>query len=254
MGPLPRKEARELLDLPRLDGAELREALRDLERLNRLFGGTSLILSHLSRLAKAYRLSGTISILDIGTGGADIPRAIVGWAERRGLRVEITACDHNEQILEVAASFCLGFPQISLVKEEALKLPYPPEHFDFALSSLTLHHLTAEEAVLLLKKLDELSRVGFIVNDLYRSRLAFLGVFVGTRLFSRNRLIRHDGPLSVLRAFTVEELRALAKQAGLAPLKLYRHPFFRVAAVREKVRSEEWKTDRPCGPPDPPAA
>ncbi|MFN3476900.1 MAG: methyltransferase domain-containing protein [Candidatus Methylomirabilales bacterium] len=237
--PLPRKEALELLDLPCLDGAELLEALRDLERINRLFGGTSLILFHLSRLVKACRLSGTISILDVGTGGADIPRAIVRWAERRGLRVKITACDHNEQILEVASAFCSGFPQISLVKEDALKLPYPPEHFDFSISSLTLHHLRAEEAVLLLQKLNELSRLGLIVNDLYRSRLAYLGVFVGTRLFGRNRLIRHDGPLSVLRAFTVAELRTLAEKAGLPDVKLYRHPFFRVAAVREKVRSEK---------------
>lgn len=225
--------------MPRLDGAELREALRDLERLNRLFGGTALILSHLGRLVNIYRLSGTISILDVGTGGADIPRAIVRWAERKGLEVEIVACDWHEQILEMASTFCSGFPQISLIKEDALKLPYPPEHFDFALSSLILHHLRFEEAVSLLQKLDELSRIGFIVNDLSRSRLAYLGVWVGTRLFSRNRLIRHDGPLSVLRAFTLEELQELAKQAGLPNLKLYRHPFFRVAAVREKGRREK---------------
>lgn len=236
--PLPRKDALELMDLPHLDEAELREALRDLERLNRLFGGTALILSHVSRLVKADRLSGTISILDVGTGGADIPRALVGWAKKRGLEVEIIACDRHEQILEAASAFCSGFPQIALVKEDALKLPYPPEHFDFAISSLTLHHLGSEEAVSVLKKLDELSRSAFIVNDLYRSRLACLGVWLGTRLFSRNRLIRHDGPLSVLRAFTFEELRGLANQAGLPDLKLYRHPFFRVAAVREKGRRE----------------
>ena len=237
--PLPRKDALELMDLPRLDGAELREALRDLERLNRLFGGTNLILSHLGRLVKTYRLSGTISILDVGTGGADIPRAIVRWAEKRELQVEIVACDRHEQILEAASTLCSGFTQISLVKEDALKLPYPPEHFDFSISSLTLHHLSAEEAVAVLQKLNELSRVGFIVNDLYRSRLAYIGVFVGTRLFSRNRLIRHDGPLSVLRAFTFQELRGMAQQAGLPDVKLYRHPFFRVAVIREKVKREE---------------
>lgn len=236
MRPLPRKEALEFLDLPRLARAELREALLDLERINRLSGGTRLILLHLDRLIKRYRLSGTVSIIDVGTGGADIPRAIVGWAGKRGLRVEIVACDRHEQILEIASTFCAAFPQITLVKEDALKLPYPPASFDFALCSLTLHHLGAGEAVSVLQKLDELSLRGFIVNDLYRSRLAYLGVFVGTRLVSRNRLIRHDGPLSVLRAFTFEELRELAKQAGLPDLKLYWHPFFRVAAVREEVK------------------
>lgn len=232
--PLTRKDELELMDLPCLDGGELYQALTNLERLNRFFGGTSLILHHLGRLIARHRPAGPISILDVGTGGADIPRAIVGWARKRGIEVEIVAVDRHVQVLRVATTMCRDFPQIYLKHEDALALPYSPASFDFALSSLTLHHLSLEEAVALLKKLDELSRYAFIVSDLVRSRLAYWMVLVATRLLTRNRLTRYDGPLSVLRAFTPEELEGLARAASLPDLKLYRYPFFRVAAICEK--------------------
>jgi 2-polyprenyl-3-methyl-5-hydroxy-6-metoxy-1,4-benzoquinol methylase len=231
---LTRKDEPELMDLPCLDEGELYQALTNLKRLNRFFGGTSLILHHLGRLIERHHPAGRISILDVGTGGADIPRAIVRWAQKRGMQVEVVAVDRHDQVLQAAATMCRDFPQIRLKHEDALALPYPPASFDFALSSLTLHHLSFEEAVILLMKLDELSRYAFIISDLVRSRLAYWMVLVVTRLLTRNRLTRYDGPLSVLRAFTLEELEGLARAASLPGLKLYRHPFFRVAAVCEK--------------------
>jgi hypothetical protein len=47
----------------------------------------------------------------------------------------------------------------------------------------------------------------------------------------RNRLTRHDGPLSVLRAFTPAELRAAAEAAGLETLELRRAFFYRLTLV-----------------------
>ena len=54
------------------------------------------------------------------------------------------------------------------------------------------------------------ARVGFIVNDLRRSRTGHLAAWVAARLTTRNRLTRNDAPLSVLRAYTPDELAGLA--------------------------------------------
>ena len=60
------------------------------------------------------------------------------------------------------------------------------------------------------------SRRVVLVNDLVRSWIAAGSIWVLSRLMSRNRLIRHDGPLSVLKAFRPDEMLSLAHAAGAA--------------------------------------
>jgi 2-polyprenyl-3-methyl-5-hydroxy-6-metoxy-1,4-benzoquinol methylase len=236
--PLSRTHSLELMDLPCEDRAELRGNLRDLERLNRCFGGTSVIVSRVSRIVKQYRLSGRVTLLDAGTGGADIPRALVRWAQRKGLQLEVVACDRSEAILGVATELSADYPQISFLNEDVLKLSFPPRSFDVATCSLTAHHLSSGQVVSLFRKLDKISRYGFVVSDLERSRRAHAGVWLATRLLTRNRLTRHDGPLSVFRAYTLEEMRNMARQAGCGSLCFFRRPWFRIVVVQEKAGLE----------------
>jgi hypothetical protein len=78
------------------------------------------------------------------------------------------------------------------------------------------------------------ARLGVVINDLLRSRLTLAMVWLATRLFTRHRFARHDGPLSVRRAYSPDELRALATRAGLARLDVRRHPWLgRLVAVAE---------------------
>jgi hypothetical protein len=106
---------------------------------------------------------------------------------------------------------------------------------DLAISALTLHHLEPNHAVAHLTEMDAAARLGLVVNDLVRSRAAYVTVWLATRLFARNRLSRHDGPLSVLRAYTPAETRALCDKAGLFDASLFVHaPLMRQCAVRAK--------------------
>jgi hypothetical protein len=68
--------------------------------------------------------------------------------------------------------------------------------------------------------------VGYIIMDIRRSWVAWLLISMLTRLFSRNRLTRHDGPMTVFRSYTVAELDALAAKAGLAGHRVARMPFW----------------------------
>lgn len=231
--PLPRLQgAAELLDHPDNSAEEIRENLRDLERLNRYFGGVRTVLLHLGRMVGEHSQS-PLTILDIATGGADIPRAICRWARTRQLAVAIEAVDQGEQVLAAAAEWSIDFPEIRLRRVQAPPLPYPDHSFDYVIASLFFHHLNEAEGILLLQEMARVARCGLLVNDLLRSRLACLLTAMTTRLLSGNRLTRHDGPMSVLRGFRPEELRRMATEAGLANVRLSHHPWFRIALTKE---------------------
>lgn len=235
--PLPRLHGvAELLDRQDNSDKEIRENLRDLERLNRCFGGVRTVLVHLGRIVGAPSQN-PITILDIATGGADIPRAICRWARRRRLPVAIEAVDRSDQVLTAAAEWSIDFPEIRLRQAQAPPLPYPDRSFDYVIASLFFHHLTEAEGTLLLREMARVARRGLLVNDLLRSRLACLLTAMTTRLLSGNRLTRHDGPMSILRGFRPEELRRMATEAGLTDVRLSRHLWFRIALVSAQVDS-----------------
>lgn len=222
----------EWMDLPEADGDERARALCDLARINRLFGGTRLILHHLASLLPG--LPSPVRILDVATGYADIPRVIARWARRHGLRAEIVGLDHQAKIVELAAQASRQYPEISLRVGEARALPYPNQSFDIVLASQVLHHMEGDDPVRLLRELYRVARRAVLVGDLRRGRCPFLVTWVGLRLISRSRLIHHDGPLSIRRGFLDKELEALAGQAEWTRVRVSRHPFFRLALIGEK--------------------
>ena len=228
---LPRAHnAVELLDVP-ASPSDLEESLSDISRLNRYFGGSWVTRSHLIRLL-GEESRRPVTILDVGSGGADIPIRLVRWARRRGRRFRLIAVDRDRQILDVARLRAQAYPEIAFVQADGLHLPVRSGGVDAAISSLTLHHLEPDVAPHLLAEMSRISRIGFVVNDLIRSRVAYALVWVATRLFAWNRISRHDGPLSVLRAYTPGEIRSLAARAGIGRIAIVRHPFcVRLAAV-----------------------
>jgi hypothetical protein len=99
-------------------------------------------------------------------------------------------------------------------RQDALALPYAAGSFDLALCTLALHHFAPDAATLLLRSL---ARVGrrVLVYDVVRSPLAYAGVVALTRLARMDPMTCHDGPVSVRRAYSAAEARALAAEAGL---------------------------------------
>lgn len=227
---LPRlSHAHELLDEPSHDRAELEESLDDVAAVNRWLGGTRALLHHLGPLLAPDR---TTALLDAGTGSADLPRAIVRWARRHRRTVRITATDLHPQTLEIARRRSRGFPEISFALADVRALPYPDGAFDVALLSLTLHHLDSDDIVSALRELARTARRAVLVGELERSRAAYLGArLLAATVWRGNRLTRHDGPISVLRAFTPEELVDFAQRAGLHEPRVHRHPLFRLVLV-----------------------
>jgi SAM-dependent methyltransferase len=209
---------------------EVAGSLEDIARLNRL-GGTRALLRHVAPFLARHSPARPLRVLDVGTGGADVPIALVRWARRRGRDLRVVALDVHPAILRHAARATGGVPQVRVVAADALESPIRPGSVDVAICSLVLHHLPEASVTALLRRLADLARLGFVVSDLHRGWLPWAGVWVVTRAISRNRVTRHDGPLSVRRAYTRAELARLASRAGLPDVRWHRARPFRVVGV-----------------------
>jgi ubiquinone/menaquinone biosynthesis C-methylase UbiE len=211
----------ELLDGPLDDERALDANLRDLARINRLTGGTGLSRRAVEALGDVSG-SPIRTFLDVGTGGADIPLSLLADARRAGRDLEITACDSRPEVLAAARRARPALAAVSRLRLEAADgrgLPYPDATFDVAHASLVLHHLEPEAVLAFVRELRRVARIGIVVNDLLRGRLAWLGALVLVRAIARSPYTRHDGPLSVRRAYSRRELEDLLARAGLEPVR-----------------------------------
>jgi ubiquinone/menaquinone biosynthesis C-methylase UbiE len=219
----------ELLDRPGTDDRLLREELKLLEDANERLGGHKLVLWYVQRFFRSRRPE-ALNILDLGTGTADIPRAIVSWARKRGLKVSVTAVDLNPSVMRVARESCQEWPEIRLDQQDIRALPYESKSFDLVLCTLALHHFGTEEATQILRKIGDIANKVYVVNDLRRHWAAIWLVDLLTPLVIKSAAVRHDWQQSIRSAFTRAEWQAMARQAGLSRFRIRSHHwFFRMA-------------------------
>jgi len=223
-----------MLDRAGHDSAELSANLRDIRTVNRLAGGVATVLHHLPGLLRDIPDGRPVEILDLATGSGDIPCSLVAWANRKGRPLHLTVTDRSPEILAEARRTLAGVRGVTFAVCDARAVPMPARSFDIVLCSLSLHHFAPGEAVQLLREMDRLSRTGFILNDIRRCPAGYVAAWGASRVATRNRLTRHDMPLSVLRAYTPDELRALLRQAGIPDATVTTHPLFRMAAVHRQ--------------------
>ncbi|MBI4427637.1 MAG: methyltransferase domain-containing protein [Ignavibacteriales bacterium] len=221
----------EMIDGDDNDPVLLEQDLSNLRTINRFFGGLSAMRDALPRFLERVPPSRTAEILDLATGSADHPVEIVGLARKMKRLVRIVAVDRNPQILEIARKYTEGYSEISLVRKDLRHLDFGDKSFDIVLCSLAIHHFSNEDAVAILREMHRLSRVGFMVNDLERSWIGAWTAWLYTHATTRNPLTLNDSCLSVLRAFTPDELRDIALQAKVQNFQVYRKPFFRLILV-----------------------
>lgn len=229
---LPRTDEPEQIDDPGQPFAEIEASMRDVALSNRLFGGTQTVLGHVARLLKDVPPHTPLRILDIATGSADIPSALLAWGRRRKLPLTVVGVDNQAAMLHMAQA---SAPEVCLVQADALRLPFPPGSFDLALCALAFHHLGFEASVKLLAAMDRLTTRGFVVSDLKRDKPTLWGVEAAMAVVQAHPFTRHDAPASVRRAFTVPEYRRMVALSGVQNVRVQTHWYFRVALVQSKL-------------------
>jgi len=223
-----RVERDELIDSPHLSAVDLDQSFSDIRRINKLLGGIAVIRRELDPLLEAAQ---TMTMLDLGTGTADIPLAMIRRSRSRGKRLQAVGLDSNATIAHIAKREAIGDPDLRLVTGEAGQLPFPEKSFDLVTCSLTFHHFSDSLAVSALREMHRVARRAVIVNDLQRGYLPACLIWVVTRLTLMHPLTCHDGPLSVMRSRTLSEYRDLGSRAGFPNAQVRSHPFWRAALV-----------------------
>ena len=224
-----RTVASEYLDAARHDPAVLDLTLDHLTGVNRWLGGARVITRHLETCLPT---SGTLRVLDVGTGASDIPRAIVVWGKRRRRRVLVSCVDNQPQIASAAAKRSASDDAIHIAVADGLMLPFADDTFDVGISSLTLHHFADEPATAFIAELSRVSRHAVIINDLERHPVNYFGArLLAKTVWRGDAYTRHDGPISVLRSFNPAELQRVGEAAGLRNVRVHRHFPYRLALV-----------------------
>lgn len=208
------------MDAPDADPVLLARSLTFIRRVNALLGYTRTTIGHLEQFSRRWRRGETIRIIDLATGSADIPRAILRWADREGWDVRIVGVDLHAATARAARAGNAD-PRLQIVRADVLDLPFVDGSFDYALTAMFLHHLDDDVAVRVLAAMGRVARRGVIAADLLRHRRAYAWISLFT-LFA-NPMVRHDARVSVAQAYTRPEVLRMREAAGLGFANYHRH-------------------------------
>jgi SAM-dependent methyltransferase len=226
-----RVEQSELLDLGHGTLHDVQQNLNEMWRINRWLGGFSSLTRHLYPRLLNHSI---VTIADLGTGSAEALIAISQWGQNHKIDLKLIAMDWAARHLDIARQRINGTSAIQLVRADANRLPFPPNSVDFIISSLFLHHFTPEQMIPLLRSSFAAAQHGIIMNDLVRGWKPYAAFKLVQPVFAHHYLTRHDGALSVRRAYTPDELRELAKSAGLHNVQIYTNFPWRMTLVADK--------------------
>jgi SAM-dependent methyltransferase len=215
----------ELLDDPSADPATVAASLRNIARANRWFGGAAAARRGLDRALADLPHGATVTLADLGTGLGDLPRAAVGWAARRGVRLVAVGLERNRAAARLAAA--AGVP---CAVGCAGATPLRDKSVDLVLVSQLAHHLSEESAVRLFRECDRVARRAVVIADLRRGRLGPLAFWVGARALRFDPVTVADGMTSIRRGYTTSELSGLLHQAGVRAT-VERRPGYRLVAT-----------------------
>lgn len=211
----------ERMDDPALDPDTLAACLADLAAVNRQSFGYRPTIAFVRRATQRAQLKRPLRVLDVGCGSGDTLRVLARELAKDGTPAELTGADLNPHAAAIARAQSppqVGPVKLAFVVADARALAReradsaPP---DIIINALFMHHLEDEEIVDMLRFMDGSARVGWFVNDLYRSAFAARGFAALALLTRKHAIVRHDGPLSFARAFRAPEWRTHLEAAQI---------------------------------------
>lgn len=215
----------ELMDTETVSFEDFRGCLRDLATANVLSLGYRPTLRFLDRLRRADRLprGRPLRILDVGSGYGDTLRQVARWAHEHAVPVELIGVDMNPWAARAATEATPAGMAIEWVTANVFDYAKSAEPADVIVSALFTHHLNDEEVVQFVRWMERQAGTAWFVNDLHRAHVAH-GFFRGLSSLMRwHRFVRHDGPVSIARAFRhadwTRSLHAAELPAGAATLR-----------------------------------
>ncbi len=210
----------EIFDDPLADEAALVASLRDIARINRAFGGGRAAARRLAEFWRGAAAGTRLTLLDIGTGAGDIPRAAAALAAGAGVELRLMGVE----IFRAAAREAARDGTLAALVADGGRLPLRDRSVDLVLCAKLLHHLPGAAGTTLLRELDRVARRGVVVADIRRSPVAAAGIWLASFPMRFHPATRRDSVISVFRGFTDGELLSACRAAGLGLATVRRHP------------------------------
>lgn len=189
-----------------MKGEVLRDALDKIASINQLLGGNKLTIEGVEMLLKGRSKDELIRIVDVGCGNGDMLRTLSAYAARHGWKFALSGIDANSFTIAHARAMSVSFPEISYRCTDIFKDRMKANQYDIVLCTLTLHHFNGDEIAVLLQHFHGAGKLGFVINDLQRSTIAYYLFLLLCYVFRLNEMSREDGLISILRGFKKNEL------------------------------------------------
>ena len=205
--------------------------VHDLAQVNTV---TLTRLPTLRWLAAATERREPFTLLDVGYGDGDMLRAVAVWARKHGKTATLTGIDINPR--SEAAALAVTPPELGIryLTGDAFEMSGPQP--DYIVSAQVTHHMSDAEIVGFLRWMEATATRGWFINDLHRNRIAWAGFRALATVLRWHPIVRHDGALSVRRAFVRRDWDRLLAAAGLTepPVQVRWHMPFRWGVGRLK--------------------
>ena len=224
----------ELLDADAGTRAEVEASLADLRMVNRWFGGARVMCRLIERVARATGAK-ELSMLDVAAATGDIAYTAQQKLAQSGIRLRVTLLDratshfgrHPDERRPDGRLYETGLLRVA---GDALSLPFADASFDVVGCSLFAHHLEPEQIVGFAGEGLRVARRAVLINDLRRHPVHLALTYAGRALY-RSRLTSHDGPVSIRRAYTVEEMREMLTRTPAARVEISHYYLYRMGVI-----------------------
>lgn len=210
-----RTQETEIMDDFSLQGEELRSALDQIAKINQFLGGNKLTLEGIKKLLKNTDVSRTIVIADIGCGNGDMLRMLDRYGQKNNINFQLIGIDANAFTINHARILSHDFKNIEYRCMDIFSEEFTTIHYDIVLCTLTLHHFSDKEIIDIITIFNKNATMGIVINDLHRSKLAYVLFELICFVFNLNKMGRKDGLVSILRGFKKRELEAFSKKINL---------------------------------------
>lgn len=201
---------------------EYESCISELQLVNRWMGDAHALKQTLLKDVEQNSLR-EFSVLDVGAGSGELLRVAATWAKETGRTFKGVGLELNERSALAIREESAGYPEITSVRGDALNLPFADDEFDYVMCSLFTHHFVDENVVRILREMSRVARRRIFVIDLHRDPVPYFFYTTLGKLVLKNRLLRHDGALSILRSFKANELLNLGRKAGLRDVAVEHH-------------------------------
>jgi 2-polyprenyl-3-methyl-5-hydroxy-6-metoxy-1,4-benzoquinol methylase len=195
---------------------EYKKCLQDLYKVNKYLGIFASTVKILKRIAS------NASLIDIGCGGGSfLLHLSTQFPQMQMLGVDIAAEAIGEAKTALASwKHSAQVQNVSFNLQDKGDLELPQNSYDVVLTTLVCHHLKDAELVEFLRSAYQSARQLVLIHDLQRSYLAQCLYALISPLMFRNKMLTHDGLISIRRGFKRNELQLLLQKARITNYQL----------------------------------